>query len=486
MPGNNALLYRLRDRSDGTRATTAVEQAWSVPGELIALGRRQTNRRYLWLLAVLVDVAAISLAYSAGGTIRLDDPFHPQVFNILAVVLPIYLAVALNNHGFDFDTIVRPRTGIPLSLTAFMVSLSFVLLVIFMLKVAEDFSRIVFITGGAFALLIKLPIGRILVGWFAARVVGATATNEVVIAEGPLRPATSDAVGPEAVVLDVVRLGVAPSLDDPTFFDRLGRCLKWADRVVVACPPERRAFWADALRGANVSAEVFADELDELGAIGISTFGARRTFLVTIGPLGTADRLTKRVLDLALVVVAMPVVLPLMAMVAVAIRLDSNGPIFFTQERVGLGNRLFRMYKFRSMYVFGMDPAGRRSTGRDDDRITRVGRFIRATSLDELPQVFNVLTGAMSIVGPRPHALGSRAEDHLFWTIDPAYWHRHAVKPGMTGLAQVRGHRGATEKASDLRHRLHADLEYLSGWTVWRDIRIILATARVLVHRNAF
>jgi lipopolysaccharide/colanic/teichoic acid biosynthesis glycosyltransferase len=92
----------------------------------------------------------------------------------------------------------------------------------------------------------------------------------------------------------------------------------------------------------------------------------------------------------------------------------------------------------------------------------------------------------MSIVGPRPHALGSRAGDHLFWDIDPSYWHRHAVKPGLTGLAQVRGYRGATDKREDLTNRLDADLEYLSGWTIWRDIRIIAATFRVLVHRNAF
>ena len=130
--------------------------------------------------------------------------------------------------------------------------------------------------------------------------------------------------------------------------------------------------------------------------------------------------------------------------------------------------------------------SGARSTGRHDDRVTRVGRFIRAHSLDELPQLFNVLRGEMSIVGPRPHALGSRAEDKLFWDIDTSYWHRHAVKPGLTGLAQVRGYRGATETVSDLSNRLQADLEYLSGWSLWRDIAIIFATFRVLIHRNAY
>uniref|UniRef100_UPI0035A88CF7 sugar transferase n=1 Tax=Sphingomonas sp. TaxID=28214 RepID=UPI0035A88CF7 len=117
---------------------------------------------------------------------------------------------------------------------------------------------------------------------------------------------------------------------------------------------------------------------------------------------------------------------------------------------------------------------------------TKVGRFIRRSSIDELPQLINVLRGEMSIVGPRPHALGSRAEGKLFWEIDPRYWHRHATKPGLTGLAQVRGYRGATVVRKDLADRLNADLEYVRAWSLWLDVRIILQTFGVLVHRNAY
>lgn len=147
---------------------------------------------------------------------------------------------------------------------------------------------------------------------------------------------------------------------------------------------------------------------------------------------------------------------------------------------------MFRMFKFRSMRVDLSDNTGTRSTSRNDDRVTRVGKFIRSTSIDELPQLLNVLKGDMSIVGPRPHALGSRAADKLFWEVDQRYWHRHAAKPGLTGLAQVRGYRGATLYEDDLRNRLQADLEYLEHWSIWRDIKIILLTFRVLLHRNAF
>jgi lipopolysaccharide/colanic/teichoic acid biosynthesis glycosyltransferase len=138
------------------------------------------------------------------------------------------------------------------------------------------------------------------------------------------------------------------------------------------------------------------------------------------------------------------------------------------------------------MGVAQHDLAGTRSVSRDDDRITLVGRFIRRTSIDELPQLINVLRGDMSIVGPRPHAIGSLAGNKQFWEVDPRYLLRHSLKPGLTGLAQMRGFRGATDTEADLRQRLQADLEYLDGWTILRDVRIILGTIRVLVHHRAF
>jgi lipopolysaccharide/colanic/teichoic acid biosynthesis glycosyltransferase len=178
--------------------------------------------------------------------------------------------------------------------------------------------------------------------------------------------------------------------------------------------------------------------------------------------------------------------LPLMITVAILIRLDSPGPIFFRQERMGRGNRIFHILKFRSMRIETSDSDGTRSASRDDDRITRIGRFIRRTSIDELPQLINVLLGEMSLVGPRPHALGSLAGDELFWRVDRQYWHRHALKPGITGLAQVRGFRGATEHRRDIVNRLEADLEYLHGWSLMRDLGILAKTAQVLVHKNAY
>ena len=158
----------------------------------------------------------------------------------------------------------------------------------------------------------------------------------------------------------------------------------------------------------------------------------------------------------------------------------------FPQTRIGRGNRPFRIFKFRSMYDAKSDANGVTSARRDDDRITRVGKFIRATSIDELPQLLNVLIGNMSLVGPRPHARASTAGDQLFWEVSHHYWLRHAAKPGITGLAQIRGHRGATEKPEDLEARLRSDLEYLQNWGFWTDLMILFATVRVIRHDNAY
>jgi lipopolysaccharide/colanic/teichoic acid biosynthesis glycosyltransferase len=175
-----------------------------------------------------------------------------------------------------------------------------------------------------------------------------------------------------------------------------------------------------------------------------------------------------------------------MIAIAVAILVEDGGPVFFRQDRIGLGNRPFKIWKFRTMRAEASDPLGIVSTSRTDDRVTRVGRVLRRTSLDELPQLFNVIARQMSIVGPRPHAPASRAEERLFWAIDQRYWHRHSIRPGITGLAQVRGLRGATERRTDLEQRLYADLEYVADWSLLSDLRIIGQTFSVLLHRNAF
>jgi lipopolysaccharide/colanic/teichoic acid biosynthesis glycosyltransferase len=288
------------------------------------------------------------------------------------------------------------------------------------------------------------------------------------------------------IVVFAQQLGLDPQANDPETFDRIGRLLANCDRVVLACPPAARTAWARTLKGAGVGVEVLTPELDHLVPLQLRHSGGRSALLLASGPLGLRDRLLKRALDLVVSLPALVLCAPLLIAIAGAIKLNSSGPVFFRQPRVGEGNRIFEMLKFRSMFVQQADTSGTRSASKDDDRITTVGRFLRRTSLDELPQLINVVVGHMSLVGPRPHALASTAEAALFWHIDERYWQRGAVKPGITGLAQVRGFRGATDKREDLTNRLQSDLEYLVNWTIWRDIAILARTAKVLVHPKAY
>lgn len=172
---------------------------------------------------------------------------------------------------------------------------------------------------------------------------------------------------------------------------------------------------------------------------------------------------------------------------ALAIRLDSKGPVLFRQKRYGYNNRLIWVFKFRSMYTERTDANAERQTTRDDDRITRVGRFIRKTSIDELPQLFNVLAGSMSMVGPRPHATATKAAGIPFEEAVSEYSSRHRVKPGITGWAQINGYRGETDTLHKIKKRVEYDLEYIAKWSVWFDLYILFRTVpAVLLTKEVY
>jgi lipopolysaccharide/colanic/teichoic acid biosynthesis glycosyltransferase len=195
----------------------------------------------------------------------------------------------------------------------------------------------------------------------------------------------------------------------------------------------------------------------------------------------------KRIEDIAVALVLLALLGVPMLLVALAIRLTSAGPALFTQERIGLHGKPFRMLKFRTMRHDAQQRGICRQATRNDPRVTRLGALLRRTSLDELPQLLNVLAGTMSVVGPRPHAPGTCAGGRPFETITHRYAARHCVKPGMTGLAQVRGWRGETDTEEKLLRRLDSDLEYVATWTIPGDMMIVCRTiAAVLCMRNAW
>lgn len=204
-------------------------------------------------------------------------------------------------------------------------------------------------------------------------------------------------------------------------------------------------------------------------------------------PVSGSAEVLKAVEDRVLGSLLLLMFAPLMLLIAAAIKLDSRGPVFFRQTRYGFNNNLIKVWKFRTMYHHMTDAGASVLTQRDDPRVTRVGRFLRRTSLDELPQLLNVVTGEMSLVGPRPHAVQAKAGGRLYQDVMPHYAARHRVKPGLTGWAQVHGWRGETDTPEKLTRRVEHDLYYIDHWSLLLDMRILLRTVRVVLgDKNAF
>jgi putative colanic acid biosynthesis UDP-glucose lipid carrier transferase len=200
-------------------------------------------------------------------------------------------------------------------------------------------------------------------------------------------------------------------------------------------------------------------------------------------PLIGMRLLQKAIEDRVLSALILIVISPILLLVALAVKLDSTGPVFFRQNRAGWSGKSFKIWKFRSMYVHKEEPGKLKQAEKNDSRITRVGAFIRKTSLDELPQIFNVLKGDMSLVGPRPHAMQHDTEysQRIF-----DYFARHHIKPGITGLAQIRGLRGETKDIDQMIQRVESDIEYINNWSVWLDIKILLLTTFKLSGNSAY
>ena len=281
------------------------------------------------------------------------------------------------------------------------------------------------------------------------------------------------AVGIDAIVADLIARGRRGELD----------------RVVLALPgianQEIRRI-AHALKALQIEVASLYPLLGA-GALQHTTDVADiPLFLVTRRPQWGYGGLSKQVMDRCLALALLLWMTPLLLIVALAVRLDSPGPILFRQRRHGVNGTEFEIYKFRTMRWQGQGAGtGALQTGRRDRRVTRIGAFLRKTSLDEVPQLLNVLNGTMSVVGPRPHPVVMRTEERLGDEITPDYPHRHRVKPGITGWAQINGLRGATETAQQLRQRIEHDNYYIENWSPWFDLRILALTpASLLLRRN--
>jgi len=441
---------------------------------------KERTRILLYICLLLLDLAAISIGFMIGNLSRFIDATDPTGLNYILMLSPLYVLLAFTSRAYSIDALQNVQVSVTRSLRVFALSVGSLLFILFSMKASAELSRVVFVVG-AVASSLLLGAARYIFGQIAGRAEDWNFIREVLVVDGV-------AVQPRRgqVVLFSELSGLSPVANDPDNFGRIGILLSRCDQVLLACRAESRVAWAQALKCAGVPVEVLTPELDHLGALGFRRIGGHSAVLVAPGSLGFRDRTLKRSLDLCVALLGIALCMPIMLLVGAAIKLTSPGPVLFRQARLGQGNKVFQVLKFRTMRAETTDQLGTRSSSKDDERQTVVGRLLRRSSLDELPQLLNVLKGDMSIVGPRPHALGSTVGESLFWQIDARYWQRAAVKPGITGLAQIRGFRGATLCQQDLMSRLQADLEYLSHWSLWKDLAIICKTAKVLVHPNAY
>ena len=262
------------------------------------------------------------------------------------------------------------------------------------------------------------------------------------------------------------------------------------DAIILAYPADemRRLQAAFAMVSSSVLDIFVLTEISRCGSVARShPLSALPVLPLQASALSETALLMKSLFDRTIGTLLLVVASPVMLLAAIAIRLESSGPVFFRQPRIGYDNRAFSMFKFRSMYSHLTDQLASKQTTRDDPRVTRVGRIIRRLSIDELPQLLNVVRGEMSLVGPRPHAPQTNVDGLLLEHVVDGYKLRHRVMPGITGWAQINGSRGALVSPEQIERRVKLDLEYIERWSPLFDIKIIFLTAmREIFSKAAF
>ena len=394
----------------------------------------EKQRLLFYLLQLLTDLAVISLSFWLAAHTYFGEAWDERTELAALVLMPLFVTIALFNATYSLGCLTDWRSATSKMLVALAISSALLFFVAFYTKSSATFSRGTFTLGIAFSAIL-LGLLRLAFTHFVRRKYGPKMINELVIEDGgPLLQL------PGAYHVRAGDHGLSPSLADPHGLDRLGNYMRNMDHVIVCCESEKRQEWSLVLKAAGVNGEVVSEMTHQIGAIGVRNYDGAglSSLIVSTGPLGMRARAGKRLFDIALSSLGILLLSPIIAIIALAILVTDGRPVLFRQRRLGRGNRFFNMYKFRTMAVDSGDPDGNRSTEREDARVTRLGRFLRKTSMDELPQLFSVLTGEMSIVGPRPHAIGSQAGSKLFWEVDSRY------RSALFGDGKSSGHAAVT------------------------------------------
>jgi len=407
--------------------------------------------------------------------------------------------------SYQMATLRRPLAHLGTLLLVWAGSFALMSLAGFFLKVSSDFSRVWFAgwlaVGLALFLALRLVAARLVRRWARngvmerrAVIVGGGRNAETLIRSIERQPDNDiricgifddrDDTRSPPVVAGYPKLGTIAEL---TTFARITRL----DMLIVSLPisAEKRVLsmlkklWVLPV---DIRLSAHSAEL-HFRPRSYSYIGAVPMLDIFDKPIHDWDSVAKRAFDIVFSLIGIVVFSPVMLATAIAVKLDSRGPVLFKQKRHGFNNEVIEVYKFRSMYADQSDPTAKQTVTRNDPRVTRVGRFIRKTSIDELPQFFNSLAGSLSLVGPRPHAVAAQSHNLLYTEVVDGYFARHKVKPGVTGWAQINGWRGEMDTDEKIRKRTEFDLYYIENWSLWLDLRILLLTPiRLLDTKNAY
>jgi Undecaprenyl-phosphate glucose phosphotransferase len=489
-------------RPERRTGTPTAEGLVGIPGarRLSPVVMTGAVRAVEFLVAALTGLAVFEIYLSEFG-------LPPANYAAGILALAGATVVVLQGFGAYSVTAFRAfaRTGLRI-VGAWTLVFLFALAAVFLLKVGELFSR-VWLVGWYASGLVGLLAGRLALavavsrmtraGWFDRRtaIVGGGPAAEAMIraleaqADTGLRiVGVFDDRGDERssdVLAGYPKLGTVSDLVDYARKTQL-------DLVIFTVP------LAAETRLLQMLSKLWILPLDIRLAASTSKLRLRPRAYSYLGSVPVLDLFDKPMADWDIVLkwlfdrvvggLLLVAFLPVMLVVALAIKLDSRGPVFFRQKRYGFNNELIEVFKFRSMYVDQCDAAASKLVSKEDPRVTRVGRFIRKTSLDELPQLINVaIKGNLSLVGPRPHALQAKAANQLYDQVVDGYFARHKVKPGITGWAQINGWRGETDTQEKIQRRVEHDLYYIENWSVLFDLQILVTTPLALLKsENAY
>ncbi len=463
-------------------------------------GRARLSSSPLRMCTVFLTVGQVLAILVAGAVAKFVyiDLLYSEVPSFLLylpviLALPFIVCVAYHRMGLeDYDVLTGPSLNFGTIIGGLALSFLVLLGGLYLLKTAEIYSRGWIICWFAFSIVAVITVRWTMTRWIRQMAnAGMLQTRTALFGTTKQVNLLKSAIQRSSPHLSISGIYVDDA-DSSTVSNNGGlRELQRSvargtcDRVIICLPdlnPDEVVNVMNAIGSGSQEILLCRD----LTAAPVPLHDSRsigniRADIVAPIPASENNIVLKRLLDVTVATAALITLAPVMLLVALAIKLDSRGPVFFRQRRYGRNDDIFRIFKFRSMTVTE-DGASIEQAKRNDARVTRVGRIIRATSIDELPQLINVLFGQMSIVGPRPHAL---AHDRKFEQQLDLFSRRRRVLPGITGWAQVNGYRGETKTLSDIRKRMDLDLYYVDKWSIWLDVEIMVRTV-VTVIRGAY